>query len=246
MPRPLFSGLGWLDFPQACALCDAEDRAAICSSCASSLLRPDVAQSCPVCASPARLGQVCGQCLRAAPQFDATVTAFHYVYPLDRLVQSFKFRADLKLAAFFADVLTASVSAHYRALAINALPTVVVALPLAHRRLRERGFNQAALLADGVARRLNLPAAHDAMLRIRETQPQSGLTREARIKNIRGAFDCSTSLDGRHVAIVDDVMTTGATLSEAAKVLKRAGAVRVDAWVLSRAVMESTAGTVHA
>jgi ComF family protein len=239
MTTGLFAHRGLLDIPQACVLCDAEDRAAVCTPCAGSLRRSDAASACPVCAIPAPSGRVCGQCLSLAPHFDATIAAYHYAFPLDRLVQSFKFRADLKLAAFFSDALASSVASSVAAQE-RSLPSVVVALPLAKRRLRERGFNQAALLADDVAKRLHLSAAHDAMLRIRETPPQSGLTRDARVKNIRGAFDCQARLDGLHVAIVDDVMTTGATLSEAAKVLKRAGAARVDAWVLSRALLDST------
>jgi ComF family protein len=174
--------------------------------------------------------------LRDQPQFDATVAAFHYKYPLDKLVQSLKFGADLKLVQFFTDTLAEAVMSCDRK--NRAAPEIVVALPLANQRLKERGFNQAALLAAGVAKQLKLPVAHGAMLRIRETPPQSGLNREARIKNIRGAFACDTSLVGRSVAIVDDVMTTGATLSEAARALKSAGAARVEAWVLARAVSE--------
>jgi ComF family protein len=174
--------------------------------------------------------------LRDQPHFDATVAAFHYQYPLDKLVQSLKFGADLKLVQFFTGALTEAVTSYDRQ--DQAWPEIVVALPLANQRLKERGFNQAALLAAGVAKQLKLPVAHGAMLRIRETPPQSGLDRAARIKNIRGAFACDTSLVGRSVAIVDDVMTTGATLSEAARALKSAGAARVEAWVLARALLE--------
>jgi ComF family protein len=241
-PSRLFGRPGLLDIAQACVLCDTDDRAAVCSACAKSLARPDVAASCRVCCVPGSSNAVCGQCLAHAPYFDATVAAFHYQFPLDRLVQSFKFRADLKLANFFAAYLAAAVSASYTPGEGRARPDFLVALPLARQRLTERGFNQSALLADGVASRLGFTVAHDAMLRVRDTPPQSGLSRDARIKNIRGAFDCGVDLAGRHIAIVDDVMTTGATLSEAAKVLKKAGAATVEAWVLSRA----TLGNAHA
>jgi ComF family protein len=164
------------------------------------------------------------------------VAAFHYQYPLDKLVQSLKFGADLKLVRFFTDTLAEAVMSYDSE--NRASPEIVVALPLANQRLKERGFNQAALLAAGVAKQLKLPVAHGAMLRIRETPPQSGLNREARIKNIRGAFVCDSSLVGKSVAIVDDVMTTGATISEAARALKNAGAARVEAWVLARALFE--------
>lgn len=113
-------------------------------------------------------------------------------------------------------------------------PVLVIPLPLAPKRLAERGFNQAALLGAQVSKILGLRFEARGMLRVRETPPQTGLNREARLKNVRGAFDCTQRLAG-HVAIVDDVMTTGATLSEAAKVLKKAGAARVSAWVIARA-----------
>jgi ComF family protein len=194
------------------------------------------ATCCRQCALPGASDAICGQCLRDTPRFDRTLAAFEYRFPLDRLVQSFKFRADLKLVDFFVAAMAARVSPAISA--TTRLPDLLVALPLANQRLRERGFNQSALLADGLARVIGRPVAHGAMLRIRETPPQSGLDRPARIKNIRGAFDCRDNLTGKHVALIDDVMTTGATLSEAASVLKKAGAQQVDAWVLSRAVLE--------
>jgi len=227
----LFSRLRLTDIRQACVLCDADDRAVVCGPCTQSLTNMTDATCCRQCALPGTTDAICGQCLRDTPHFDATLAAFEYRFPLDRLVQSFKFRADLKLLDFFVSAMAARVSITTR------LPDLLVALPLANQRLRERGFNQSALLADGLARAIGTPAAHGAMLRIRETPPQSGLDRPARIKNIRGAFDCRDNLTGKHIALIDDVMTTGATLSEAASVLKKAGAQQVDAWVLSRAVL---------
>ena len=231
----LFSRLRLTDIRQACVLCDADDRAVVCGPCRQSLACMTDANGCRQCAVPGASDAICGQCLRDTPHFDATLAAFEYRFPLDRLVQSFKFRADLKLVDFFVSAMAARVSTAAR------LPDLLVALPLANQRLRERGFNQSALLADGLARVIGRPVAHGAMLRIRETPPQSGLDRLARIKNIRGAFDCRDNLTGQHVALIDDVMTTGATLSEAARVLKKAGAQQVVAWVLSRAVLEHRA-----
>ena len=231
----LFSRLRLTDIRQSCVLCDADNRAVVCGACAQSLTTMTDATCCHQCALPGATDAICGQCLRDTPRFDATLAAFAYRFPLDRLVQSFKFRADLKLVDFFVAAMAARVSTTAR------LPDLLVALPLANQRLRERGFNQSALLADGLASVIGTPVAHGAMLRIRETPPQSGLDRQARFKNIRGAFDCRDDLAGKHVALIDDVMTTGATLSEAASVLKKAGAQQVDAWVLSRAVREPRA-----
>ena len=115
---------------------------------------------------------------------------------------------------------------------------VAKALAKPSGRLAERGFNQSALLAESLARAMQIDFATHGLLKIRDTLPQAGLNRAARLKNVRGAFDCARSLAGRHVALVDDVMTTGATLSEAAKALKKAGAASVSAWVLARAGRE--------
>ena len=168
------------------------------------------------------------------PAFDETLAAFHYRFPLDRLLQSYKFNENLALTALFADTLAETIRRHSTANQ-QALPDRVIALPLARKRLAERGFNQAAVLAQRVARKLTLSYAPHGLLKVRDTPPQAGLNREARLKNVRGAFDCGESLTGQHIAVVDDVMTTGATLSEAAKVLKKAGARLVSAWVVARA-----------
>lgn len=150
------------------------------------------------------------------------------------MIQSFKFNENLALTALFADALLTKVR-HHAKTKDGQLPDRVIPLPLARRRLAERGFNQSALLAEEVAGRMGLSYAPHGLLKIRDTPPQAGLDREARLKNVRGAFDCGEPLAGQHIAIVDDVMTTGATLSEAAKVLKKAGATFVSAWVVARA-----------
>lgn len=146
-------------------------------------------------------------------------------------MQAYKFNANLGLLPLFATAIARAVGARDA----QRKPDLVIPLPLAAMRLAERGFNQSALLGAQVSKTLGTRFEARGMLRVRETPPQSGLNREARLRNVRGAFDCKHRLDGKHVAIVDDVMTTGATLSEAAKVLKKAGAVRVSAWVIARA-----------
>ncbi len=217
---------------QDCQLCGVSAPGTLCAGCWDDLPASPVAK-CPRCAAPSRSTQVCGACLADAPHFDETVSAFQYVYPLDRLVQAYKFSANLGLLPLFAEAVARAVGAG------NAQrgPVLVIPLPLAPKRLAERGFNQSALLGAQVSKILGLRFEARGMLRVRETPPQTGLNREARLKNVRGAFDCTQRLDG-HVAIVDDVMTTGATLSEAAKVLKKVGAVHVSAWVIARATRD--------
>jgi len=218
---------------QNCVLCDQSTIDAVCQPCQQSLSTST--HACPVCAAPSQR-QICGTCLRDQPHFDASVAAFTYQYPLDRLVRSFKFGANLTLVDFFADALAAKISQNTNS--EQPLPTRIIALPLANKRLATRGFNQSALLADALAHRLTLKVAHQAMRRIRETPPQTGLSKALRLKNIKGAFECVANVANQHIAIVDDVMTTGATLSEAAKVLKLAGARSVTTWIIARAVVD--------
>jgi ComF family protein len=222
----------WTGVKQDCMLCEAGARRIVCIDCDASLTRSVTA--CRVCAAPNVQG-VCGACLRDPPYFDAAIAAFEYTFPLDRMIQAFKFSANLSLVDFFADALAEKISAS----SDLPLPDLVVALPLAPKRLASRGFNQSALIAAKLGARLQRNVGHTAMLRIRETPPQTGLSRAERRKNIRGAFDVRAqnheSLAGKRVAIVDDVLTSGATLSEAAAALKHAGVVHVDAWVIARA-----------
>ncbi|MEI6738030.1 MAG: ComF family protein, partial [Pseudomonadota bacterium] len=205
----LFGRSRLTDVRQDCVLCDAPDSHVVCVPCAIEL--PRSVNACPSCAAANHIS-VCGACISEPPAFDASVAAFQYLFPLDRLVQSFKFSANLALVDFFAEALAAKVRAQQSDVPGEQAVTII-ALPLANGRLATRGFNQSALIADQLGRRLGLAVAHSAMLRIRETPPQAGLSRQERLKNIKGAFDCAGKVEGKHVALVDDVMTTGATLS---------------------------------
>ena len=216
---------------QDCTLCGARSRDNLCAGCTRDLPFR-TSPGCPRCNAASVENQVCGACLSEPPHFDETISAFAYAYPLDRLVQAFKFNANLGLLPLFADALARAIQGRAGTL---AMPDLVVPLPLAPRRLAERGFNQSALLGERVSKKLGIRFDARGMLRVRETPPQTGLSREARLKNVHGAFDCAQRLDGRHIAVVDDVMTTGASLSEAAKALKKAGAAHVSAWVVARA-----------
>ena len=214
--------------PQDCLLCGAtSDDAPLCGPCRDEL--PALPRGCPLCAMPSALGEICGTCLRNPPQFDMTVAVWRYAYPVDRLVQALKFHGRLALASLFADALASLVEQ----------ADVVIPMPLHPVRLTERGFNQAAEIARQVTGRLETrnPRTRLALQgasRIRRTLPQADLPVDERRRNVRGAFACALDLTGARVAVVDDVMTTGATLGELAKVLKRAGAARVENWVVAR------------
>jgi ComF family protein len=183
--------------------------------------------ACPVCGLPSWRRERCGRCLAHAPVYDATVAAFIYAFPLDRLVQAYKYRAMLACAGWFAQAMLARRDAPPAA-------DVMIAVPLDGGRQRERGFNQALEIARILARHTGLPLAADAVWRTRETPPQAELPWRERARNVKGAFGCAGSVAGRRIVVVDDVMTTGASLDELARTLKRAGAAHVENWLLAR------------
>ncbi len=212
---------------QPCLLCGAASHDGLCcAACEADLTRLTEAH-CPICALPTLVGSVCGECLQQPPPFDYTLAAFIYNFPLDKLIQALKFHERLVLVNFLADAVVKRV---------NTKPDCLVSLPLHPSRLRERGFNQSLLLARRISRRLDIPLLVDACERVRNTPPQSSLPWKERDKNMRQAFVCKPDFDvhGKHVAIVDDVMTTGASIGELARALKQAGASEVSAWVVAR------------
>ncbi|MFZ5483970.1 MAG: ComF family protein [Pseudomonadota bacterium] len=215
-------------FAQPCVLCAARSRAGrVCPACLASLPRLPAAR-CPRCAAPGLAGAVCGACLRRAPAFDRAEASFVYADPVDLLIQRFKYDGETGLA----DLLAA------RPWGDAAPPEVdlLIPMPLHPDRLRERGYNQAALLATRLGRGLGLMPALDLCRRTRPTAPQAGQPGKARRRNVRGAFACDHDLGGRRVLLVDDVMTSGASLDELARTVKAAGAIGVSAWVAARAV----------
>jgi ComF family protein len=211
---------------QDCLLCGQESGSEIlCRACAGDLPRLP-SPHCPVCALPTPAGECCGRCLGHPPHYDRTLAVFSYGFPLDRLIQSFKYGHRLALAAFLGGELAA--------LAKDAAVDRVMPLPLHPARLRERGFNQALELARPVARALGKPLDARTCLRIRQTPVQAGLPWKERKQNMRGAFGCSRDLSGQRILLVDDVMTTGASLDECARTLKKHGAAEVTLLVAAR------------
>lgn len=218
--------------PRACLLCGAPaGEQAVCPACADDLPRLSSPQ-CPVCATPlASPAPACGACLARPPAFDATCAVWRYGFPLAALVQMLKFRHRLASADFFAAAMLAGP---------HPGGDLVMPVPLARERLRASGFNQALEIARPLARALRLPLDSRTLSRPRDAVPQSRLPWRARQDNVRHAFACHADLAGRAVIIVDDVMTTGATLDAVARVLKEHGAARVTNWVAARAVKEAT------
>ena len=216
--------------PLRCLLCGAAgaNDLDLCADCAAELPRNHCC--CARCALPlATSVALCGECQRHTPWWDAAWAPFRYGWPLDRLESRYKFGKDLAAGR----VLSALWAREPRPI---DLPLLLVTVPLHRSRLRGRGYNQALELARPLAHRLGVPLRHDALRRVRHTAAQTELDAVSRRRNVRGAFTvCEAVTLPAHVAILDDVMTTGATLAECARVLKRSGVARVDVWALARA-----------
>ncbi len=220
------TGLGHL-LPCACALCGAVQRDLVCVGCMDDLTPQLHRRRCPQCAialEARHAARHCRACLAGSPDFDATVVIADYGWPLDHLVTGLKFRAQLPLAAWLAGRLADALIA-----SPGGMPELLLPVPLSPARLRSRGYNQAWEITRRLGRHLGIPVCADELHRLRDNPAQATLDRAERLANLHGAFAVTdpTRIAGRHIGVIDDVMTTGATLGEIATQLKRAGAARV-------------------
>ncbi|MDP3483544.1 MAG: ComF family protein [Sulfuricella sp.] len=217
--------------PHHCALCGASTlNRLLCTGCNADLSHYRV-PACPVCALPTPNGQVCGACLQHPPAFERTLAAFSYHFPIDRLLHAFKYSGNLALTEILAKPLAKLAADHPK-------PDFLMPMPLHPGRLQERGFNQSLEIAKPISRWLDIPLIADACQRTRDTPSQAGLKWKERRRNVRGAFACDQDLSGKRIAVLDDVMTTGATLNEISRILKERGAAEVSAWVVARTLPE--------
>jgi ComF family protein len=220
-------------WPARCLVCAeaGEEARDLCPACSRVL--PWNRSACRRCALPLPpsapdADPVCGECLRRPPPLQSVHAACRYDFPVDRLLPRFKFHHDLAAGRLLAQLMA-------EAFAPLEPPQALIALPLHRSRLRTRGYDQALELARPLARALQLPLLEGPLQRTRATSAQSELSAAARRRNVRNAFAVSTHVAlPSHVALVDDVMTTGATLHAAAIALHRAGVERVDAWICAR------------
>lgn len=215
--------------PNSCILCGSDSRDVLCVPCIDDLPPLPMAR-CPLCAEPSAQSERCGHCLGQSPHFDATFALYRYDFPFDRLIHAFKYGGQLALAPWLGTALAEAVK--------EADFDLIIPLPLHPRRLCERGYNQSGEVAKFLARRLGRPLDLDHCRRSRATPPQAELPLDKRLNNVRGAFECSTDFSGLHILLVDDVMTTGATLDECARTLKLHGAARVSVAVAARALRQ--------
>ncbi|MBW8844686.1 MAG: ComF family protein [Burkholderiales bacterium] len=236
-PKPALIEKVLLRCAGQCAICRAWSHQTVCEGCLSLYARPQ--PRCWTCAAklpPALVGRPhpqCGRCLREPPPLDRTVAALDYRFPWDGLLQHFKYHQALELRESLLERLNSALSA-----AEVDEPDWLLPVPLSDERLRERGYNQAHELAKALARRRVLRCAPDLLLRVRHNERQAGLKLDARAANVRGVFAVeplhAARLRGTRVALLDDVMTSGATLFELAGVLLQAGVMSVQAWVVAR------------
>lgn len=245
--------LRWI--PCTCRICHRPAERLLCNDCAQEL--EFYSDNCEQCGERLPPGQNtsqdsfimrCAACISKPPPFQRTVFAYRYSGPLPQLIQQFKFSEALLLGNLLAGMVVARLMEND---AQNSLPDALIPVPLHPSRLKQRGFNQSLELARKISRGLDLPVYKDILVRTRATPMQSGLKRRERQRNLGGAFSLNTlgdgthikgtvpfvrkmQLEGKHLAIVDDVITTGATVREVAKVLKRARPARITVIAVAR------------
>ena len=230
--RTLFNRALWLFdklFEPVCLLCRQapEHQHGLCAGCERSLALNK--SPCQICARPIETGAICGKCILNANHFDHAIAPLLYREPVSHMLRALKYHNGIAFARTAASVISEA--------ALNRgakKPDLICSVPMTTRALRKRGFNQSALIALLAGYRLGIPVSNNLLRKVRETPHQSDLNATERQSNLKNAFICQRPMEGRHVVIVDDVLTTGATVNELAKTLKQAGASRVDVWVCAR------------
>ncbi len=220
----------WL-FPPTCLLCGDAGTAGrdLCLACFASL--PFNLPACPRCALPLpfETGIPCGYCQKHPPAYDRSLALFRYEEPVRHLIHALKFQARYSCARLMGDLLADKL------VDLEEKPGAIIPVPLHPSRYRERGYNQSLEIARTLSNRLDIPLDYQSCTRVHATQAQTELTAVQRRRNIKNAFAIAKPLTATHVAILDDVVTTGATVNELAKVLRKAGAGRIDVWACARA-----------
>jgi len=233
-------------FPSRCILCQQtvlepaiNQNIEICSSCYEALPHND--NCCTHCALPLPEDidndVLCGRCIKNRPIFDYSYSLFRYEEEIINLVHQLKFGEKISYARSIGELLLTTMVD--RLLPEQGMPDCVIPVPLHDRRLRERGYNQSTEIARVLAKKMDLPIAQGKVLRQRSTLTQTGLKADERQRNIKGAFKVVSELNDKHVLVVDDVITTGSTVNELAKVLKKSGVERVGVLSIARAPLKS-------
>ena len=211
----------------ACLLCGAGARDnGLCDGCFADLPHLPTTR-CPICAVPGPGKDICGRCLSHPPAYDRVVAVSELAHPVDLLIQGLKYRGQLACARPLAVLLADALEA-------EDYPDLVLPMPLSNERLAERGFNQALEIGRLLIAEFGMAIDATACQRIRHTASQTSLPWERRAANVRNAYVCGREIRGKNIAVIDDVLTTGATLNELARTLKRQGAREVVGWIAAR------------
>ena len=215
--------------PPCCLLCrlEVEYRHGLCQGCWAKLPVNEI--HCERCALPMAHESLCGHCQRCPPVFDSVIAPLCYQDPIDQMLCALKYHQQLSFARTAAGLITDTVRESG-----EPMPDLLIGVPMTHRAVRKRGLNQAVFLARLIGRQLGIPVKSTLIKKLRETDRQSTLNASKRQRNLKGSFHCKGSLEDKHIALVDDILTTGATANEISRVLKAAGANRVDIWVCAR------------
>lgn len=237
----------WLHciFPNTCVLCGSTDKLLcahtfknnhldLCAACYQILPMPQHSCSCCATPLPATTQPFCGSCLKTPPPFTKVITPYLYQTPMDYLITKLKFHNQLVYAKILGLLLAEHLQQHYRD---RDKPQIIIPIPLHKSRLRERGFNQSLEIAKPIAKIFRIPINKYECIRHKNTEPQSLLRSKERKENIHNAFSIKSSFIGRyeHVAMIDDVITTGDTVREFCHQLQRAGVQKIDVWACAHA-----------
>jgi ComF family protein len=210
----------------ACYFCLSPTDAVCCKQCELDFMKES--PRCPICAKPHHAEAVCGKCIISPPLFSSTTVLFNYAYPAKKMVLDFKFNKRVELSTFFAELLLDRIKSK------DKLPEALIPVPLHKKRQAQRGYNQSLELAKHLANKLDIPINASLCKRIVNTDPQSELPMKSRRKNVKNAFALNNDRMPKHIAIVDDVITTGSTINEISRLFKSAGCERIDIWAIAR------------
>ncbi len=213
--------------PKRCPLCAAHTTQAFCADCRR--LLPWITTACEVCGAALHEVGVCGRCQSRPPYYDHAVIPFKYRTPVSTQIQALKYHDQLRYAAALGAMICQRAWKDPR-----AAPDVLIPVPLHRKRLRQRGFNQALEIARRIGKELGIEVSHSLLERIKNTVPQTTLDKAERRRNVKGAFQTTPTPPPAHVALVDDVVTSGSTVNAAARALKRAGVKTVSVWAAAR------------
>lgn len=215
--------------PHFCVICHKPSHRErdLCLACENQL--PFLKNACRICATPIpENNPICGQCLNQKNPFDQTIAVFKYEPPVSQMITGLKFSAKLHYAPLFGKLLAEKISNK---------PEIIIPIPLHKKRLKERGFNQSLEIAKQIGKQLHIPIDAKSCQRIIHTQPQAQVPAKDRKKNVKNAFEIIQKISANHIAVIDDVVTTGHTIYAFCQMLRKHGVQHIDVWCIARTIL---------